>query len=102
MVDSLKHFKYNNNEVLVFHILDEQEIKLNYNNRTIFKDLETNEQIATEPWHIQKSYNLEMEQFIQYYKKQCLINKIGYNLITTNKRIDYALSAFLNKRKKSL
>ena len=102
LVDSLKHFKYNNNEVLVFHILDEQEIKLNYNNRTIFKDLETNEQIATEPWHIQKSYNLEMEQFIQYYKKQCLINKIGYNLITTNKRIDYALSAFLNKRKKSL
>ena len=43
-----------------------------------------------------------MEQFIQYYKKQCLINKIDYNLITTDKRIDYALSAFLNKRKKAL
>ena len=30
------------------------------------------------------------------------LNASGYNLITTNKRIDYALSAFLNKRKKSL
>ena len=101
-MDALKHFKYNNNEVLVFHILDEQEIKLEYNNRTIFKDLETQEQISTEPWHIQKSYNLEMKKFIQYYKQQCLIKKIDYNLIMTNQKADYALSAFLNKRRKSL
>jgi len=101
VIDALKHFKYNNNEVLVFHTLDEQEIKLNYNNHTIFEDLETKEQIATEPWHIQKSYNLEVTQFIEYYKKQCLANKIDYNLLTTNKNVDYALSEFLNKRKKS-
>ena len=101
VIDALKHFKYNNNEVLVFHTLDEQEIKLNYNNHTIFEDLETKEQISTEPWHIQKSYNLEVTQFIEYYKKQCLANKIDYNLLTTNKNVDYALSEFLNKRKKS-
>ena len=101
IIESLKHFKYNNNEVLVFHILDQQEIKLDYNEHTIFEDLETKEQISTEPWHIQKSYALEIKNFIDYYKRECLINKISYNLVTTNKQVDYILREFLNKRQKS-
>ena len=46
VINSLKHFKYNNHEVLVFHVLDSQEINLEYNNRTIFQDLETNKTLS--------------------------------------------------------
>ena len=101
LIESLKHFKYNNNEVLVFHILDPKEIELKYNNHTIFKDLETREEMATEPWQIQEAYNLEIQKFIEYYKKECFINKIDYNLLITNQSASYALLKFLNKRKKS-
>ena len=101
LIESLKHFKYNNNEVLVFHILDPKEIKLQYNSHTIFEDLETKEQIATEPWQIEEAYSFEIQQFIEYYRKECLINKIDYNLLMTDTGADYALLKFLNKRKKS-
>ena len=100
VINSLKHFKYNNHEVLVFHVLDPQEINLEYNSRTIFEDLETNKQIETEPWQIKKAYKKEITQLIEYYRTECAINKIDYNLFITNQNLEYALSHFLNKRKK--
>ena len=102
IIDSLKHFKYNNNEVLVFHILDPKEINLDYNERTIFEDLETNQSIETEPWQINQAYKKEMDELIKYYKTECSINKIDYNQLTTNQNLEHVLSQFLNKRKRLL
>ncbi len=102
VIDSLKHFKYNNNEVLVFHTLDPKEISLDYNKRTIFEDLETNQTIETEPWQINQSYEKEIKDLIKYYKTECSINKIDYNLLITNQKLEWALSQFLNKRKRLL
>jgi len=102
VVDSLKHFKYNNNEVLVFHVLDPKEINLDYNERTIFEDLETNKTIEAEPWQINQAYKKEMDELIKYYKTECSINKIDYNQLTTNQNLAHVLSQFLNKRKKLL
>tara|TARA_Y100001970_G_scaffold284771_1_gene402851 strand:+ start:3795 stop:4682 length:888 start_codon:yes stop_codon:yes gene_type:complete len=102
VIDSLKHFKYNNNEVLVFHIMDPKEINLDYDEPTIFKDLETNQTIEAEPWQINQSYEKEIKSLIKYYKTECSINKIDYNLIITNQKIEWVLSQFLNKRKKLL
>jgi uncharacterized protein (DUF58 family) len=102
VMDSLKHFKYNNNEVLVFHILDPKEKNLDYNDRIIFEDMETNKIIETEPWQINKTYKKEIEDLIKYYKTECSINKIDYNLLITNQKLEIALSKFLNKRKKLL
>jgi len=102
VINSLKHFKYNNNEVLVFHVLDPKERNLDYNERTVFEDLETNQMIEAEPWQINQSYKKEMDDLIQYYKTECLINKIDYNLLITNQNLEWVLSQFLNKRKKLL
>ena len=52
----MKHFKYLGHEVLVFHILDNNEIELNLNNKTRFIDLETTETIITDPQLIKSQY----------------------------------------------
>ena len=101
VIESLKHFRYKKNEVIVFHILDPQELELKYNEQIMFEDLETKEQILTEPWHIQKIYKKEISSFLGHYQNECRKNKISYNLLTTNISLDYALSEFLNKRRKS-
>ena len=101
VIESLKHFRYKKNEVIVFHLLDPQEIELKYNEQIMFEDLETREKILTEPWHIQKIYKKEIGSFLGHYQNECRKNKISYNLLTTNISLDYALSEFLNKRRKS-
>ena len=102
IINSLKHLRYYNHEVLVFHILDKQEIELNYNEKMIFEDLENDNQIVTEPWQIKKSYKKEMKERIEYFNTECSGMNISYNLILTDQLLDLALYKFLNKRKKNL
>ena len=102
IINSLKHLRYYNHEILVFHILDKQEIELNYNEKMIFEDLENYNQIVTEPWQIKKSYKKEMKERIEYFNTECSGMNISYNLILTDQLLDLALYKFLNKRKKNL
>ena len=102
IINSLKHLRYYNHEVIVFHILDKQEIELNYNEKMIFEDLENYNQIVTEPWQIKKSYKKEMKERIEYFNTECSGMNISYNLILTDQLLDLALYKFLNKRKKNL
>ena len=102
IINSLKHLRYYNHEVLVFHILDKQEIELNYNEKIIFKDLENDNQIVTEPRQIKKSYKKEMNERIEYFNTECSGINISYNLFLTDQLLDLALYQFLNKRKKIL
>ena len=52
----LNHFRHNKQEMIVFHLLDRQELEFQFGNRTKFRDLETDETITTEPWHIRSAY----------------------------------------------
>ena len=100
IMEGLKHFRYNGHEVIVFHIFDDEEINFNFNKRTRFKDLETGQEIITDPWHIKNHYKKIIKEFCQYYKTQCLKNKIDYIKLTTNTSLDIALTEYLLKRKK--
>ena len=94
----LRHFRHKRHEVIVFHILDPQELEFDFSSRTRFRDLETGEMITTEPWHIQKAYNQQMRQFIETYRTRCRQQNIDYVQITTDKPLDLALSEYLLKR----
>ncbi len=94
----LRHFRHKRHEVIVFHILDPQELEFDFSSRTRFRDLETGEMITTEPWHIQKAYNQQMRQFLETYRTRCRQQNIDYLQITTDKPLDLALSEYLLKR----
>ena len=100
VLQSLKHFRYKKNEVIVFQILDPTEKKFNFAKDTVFKDLETKEELTTQPHQIQKAYIKAMDEFINKIKSECLNSKIEYNLITTNTPFDKALFSYIQKRRK--
>ena len=66
---ALKHFRYDKHEVILFHILDPLEKSFAHKDDAIFRDLETSEEIRTQPYQLQKSYQNAMKDFIEYYKK---------------------------------
>ena len=100
VLSGLQHFRYKGHEVVVFHILDPQELKLDFPQRTRFRDMESGEEMITEPWHIQADYQNSMEVFCNYYKIQCRQKDIDYVRITTDAALDLALSEYLLKRKR--
>lgn len=100
VLSGLKHFRHRNHEVIVFHILDPMELSFDFKKDSIFIDVETDEKINTQPWHIRQAYQEKLKNFIHYYKKICLENKIDYVLLNTAQEFDKALFEYLVKRKK--
>ena len=100
VMSGLKHFRHNKHEVIVFHILDPMEINFDFKRNTLFKDLETSDELLTQPWHIKAEYQKKVKQFIENYKRQCRLNRIDYVLLNSSWDYDIALMEFLNKRKR--
>ena len=100
VLNGLKHFRHKKHEVIVFHILDPKEQHFDFGGEVIFKDLETGEQILTQPWHIRQDYRQQMQDFLSFYRRQCLENRIDYVLMDTSEPFDKALFEYLIKRKK--
>ena len=71
IMNGLKHFRHRKQEVIVFHILDKKEIDFDFNKRTKFIDVETGEELSTEPWHIRENYKRLMKERQKLFKKEC-------------------------------
>ena len=100
IISGLQHFRYKGHEVVVFHILDPQELTLDFSQRTRFRDMESGEEIITDPWHIQSDYQKSMENFCQYFKSHCRQKNIDYVCLSTEISLDMALSEYLIKRRR--
>jgi uncharacterized protein (DUF58 family) len=97
---SLKHFSHQKNEVIIFQILDPMERSFGFGKDAIFKDLETNEELTTQPFQIQKAYKEAMNEFTTRIKRECLNSNFDYNLIDTSTSFDKALFSYIQKRSK--
>tara|TARA_A100001011_G_scaffold317752_1_gene337214 strand:+ start:2824 stop:3714 length:891 start_codon:yes stop_codon:yes gene_type:complete len=96
----LKHFLYKGHEVIIFHVLDPQEIDFNFKERIRFKDFESSNEILTDPRQLKRTYQKKFNEFIDFYKRHCGQNKIDYVSIRTDESLENALSDYLLKRKK--
>ena len=66
---------------------------------TIFKDLETNKELLSQPISFMQDYRDAVKNFIDKYKKAFRMNNIDYALLSTSTPFDVALLEYLNKRK---
>ena len=98
VMKAIKLFRYKQNEVIVFQILDPIERSFAFGRDAIFKDLETEEEMTTQPYQVQKAYQKAMNEFIELIKEGCLNSNIEYNLIDTSTPFDKALMSYFKKR----
>ena len=100
VINALKHFRYKMNDVVVFQVLDPVEMNFLDGNPVTLVDLETREELFSQPFAIQKAYREAMKDFIENYKKEFRNNRIDYVLLSTDTPYDKALLGYLNKRRK--
>ncbi len=100
VVAGLKAFRHRGHEVVVFHILDEKELTLDYGGEVRFVDKETGEKLRTQPWFLQKEYRRSVREWISRLERECKEDAIDYNLVTTGTPFDQALVRYLNKRRR--
>ena len=98
ILTALKHLHYKKNEVIVFQILDPIEKSFGFDRDSVFVDLESGEQITTQPHQIQRAYQEAMNEYLNKLKNECLNFGIEYNLIDTSQPFDKALMSYFAKR----
>ncbi len=98
VLSALKKFQYKKSDVIVFHILDPIERSFSFPNDSIFIDMETKEEITTQPVLIQKTYVETLKKYLEAFKNGCNKYRYDYNLIDTTTPFDLALMSFFKKR----
>ncbi len=96
---AFKHFRHKKNEVIVMHVLDPLERSFAFGEDAAFEDLETEERMVTQPWHVRRAYAEALQSFVGRYKRECREHQIDYVLLDTRTPFDVALMEYLSKRR---
>ena len=98
VLKALHHFRHKKHEVLVFHILDKNELNFSFHNPLILKDMESSKEMTVDPRILRKEYQKGIKDFLRDFKRKCQERLIDYYLITTDTPLDNALLSYLAKR----
>ena len=105
VIAGLEHLRYEGHEVIVFHVLAQQELEFaNFETGRSsealirFIDSENDAEIITTPQAIRDSYLSNFNDFLDTYRLALRQADIDYNIITTATPIDLALASYLAKR----
>jgi hypothetical protein len=102
IIRGLKHFQFRGIDVIVFHVLDHDEIEFPFDRATRFEDLETSEEIMAVPGAVRAHYLKEMGALIERYRRELGATGIDYQLLDTNRPLELALLAYLTTRSRAL
>ncbi len=96
---ALKHFRHQRHDVLAIQVVDPREVDFNFGWAANFRDLESQEELVTQPLHIQQAYQSAMTDFVQQLKRECHSMNIDFLQINTITPFDRALTEYLVKRR---
>jgi len=88
----------NRHDVIVFHIQDAAEASFNFEGATLFRDMETGEELEIDPAAVRETYLQQISQLCEFYRKGLTDVGIDYHLINTKQRYEEALSVYLDRR----
>ena len=102
---ALRYFRHKKHEVIVFHILDPAEVEFPFDGTTIFRDMETGEQLlAEDARELRAGFLEDMDNLQTALRNGCRADSIDYVQMNTSTTIPFytALSLYLSKRKRRL
>ena len=98
MMNALMHFRFKGHEVLVFHIVDREELDFSFTETARFDDPETGERITVTPSAIREDYMDAVQSFMESIRTGCAKIKVDYERMETERPLDYALFSYLSRR----
>ena len=101
VVRGLKHFQYRGSDVIVFHVLDPDELEFPFDKTTRFEDLETSEEVLAVPGLVRSHYLQQMSGLIERYRRELGSAGIDYQLLSTKQPLEMALLAYLSTRSRT-
>jgi len=101
VIRALKHFQFRGTDVIVFHLLDRDEIEFPFSRPTRFEDLESADEVMAVPGAIRDHYLKQIGALIDRYRRELGAAGIDYNLLSTSQPLEMALLSYLSTRSRA-
>ncbi len=99
LASALQHFRHKKHEVIVLHILDEDELTFPFQQLTQFEDMEAADaRLMIEPRQLRDEYLAQINAFIERVRRICWQFRIDYVPMRTHEPFDATLAAYLARR----
>lgn len=99
VIQSLLRLRHGGHDVILFHILDEAEVKFPFDGMCQLEDPEKGDTVKVDAPGFRREYLEEVESFREKYKSICLKSGIDYLPLDTSMNFDKALIEYLMKRR---
>ncbi len=98
IVRTIEPLRFHGNEVVLFHILDPQEIQPTLGEPVVLVDLETQQHMEVTPDYVQREYRGKMEAHLAALRERSRGAGLDYYLLPTDRPLDAALREYLTVR----
>ncbi|MDR1493171.1 MAG: DUF58 domain-containing protein [Planctomycetaceae bacterium] len=98
IMHALHRLRHAGHDVILFHILDEAEIRFPFTGNAEFVEPETGGKLQGNADALREDYLAEMEAFRQKFRRECAAAKIDYVPLDTGMQFDKALLEYLQRR----
>jgi uncharacterized protein (DUF58 family) len=85
-------------DVMVFHVMDDDELDFPFDGATRFEALEGDGELSCNPRALRRGYLSALEAYLEEVRRGCVRYSIDYALLRTSQPLDAALAAYLSNR----
>ncbi|WP_031499796.1 DUF58 domain-containing protein [Bryobacter aggregatus] len=98
VIETISPLRWKNNEVVLFHILDRQELEPSLTGPATMIDIESGEAIEVTPEYVKTEYRAKMDAHIEDLRSRAQGAGMDYFLMPTDKPLDAGLREYLAAR----
>jgi uncharacterized protein (DUF58 family) len=98
VIKGLRHLKFRGTDVVVFQVLDPDELTFPFKGSSKFKDVETSAEVVADPARVRTEYLRELAGLTLRYDRELRGAGIDYVQLDTSQPLDFALLTYLSAR----
>jgi len=98
LIRTIEPLRFRGNEVVLFHVLDPEDVRPKLNGPSILVDMETQAQMEVTPDYTKREYRDKIESHLTDLRDRTQAAGMGYYLLMTDRPLDDALREYLTLR----
>ena len=98
IVSAIEPLRFHGNEVVLFHVLDPEDVRPKMSGPAILVDMETQTELEVTPDYSKKEYREKIEAHLTDLRNRTQSAGMGYYLLMTDRPLDAALREYLTLR----
>lgn len=98
LLKGLRLLRQRGHDVMVFHVLDDDELDFPFQGPTRFEGLEAAEQLSCNPRALREGYLEALQAYLEELRVGCAQQVVDYGLLRTSDPLDAGLARYLSNR----